>query len=122
MTADEVYLTGSEAYLVYNWYSGKTARLQVNNTIAAGYEGHMYAMVSPTTAGWTLLGETDKIVSVSSLRFAKATATTTSLVVDVVGVAGEAVLVCAVKPDASTSLCQTVQFATATTKIVTFNA
>merc|ERR1711964_730256 len=73
MTAAEVYLTASKNYIVRDWYSGKVSYLADSNSVAAGYEGHVYAVVSPVVGGWTLLGEVDKYVPLSSTRFTSVT-------------------------------------------------
>jgi hypothetical protein len=39
MTADMVYLKGSEEYIVYNWYTAEVTKLAPTVTLAPGYEG-----------------------------------------------------------------------------------
>ena len=48
--------------------------MESSNTIPANYEGHVYAVVAPIFdggdgTGWAFLGETDKYVTASSIRF-----------------------------------------------------
>ena len=33
--------------MVYNWYSGELSKLATEQTLAPGYEGHIYALASP---------------------------------------------------------------------------
>ena len=62
MTADMVYLNGTEDYVVYNWYSGSLQKLAPTVTLTPGYEGHNYAVVAPVASqsAWAFIGETDK--------------------------------------------------------------
>lgn len=120
LKAAEVYLNGSEAYRVYNWYTGEVTALSESVNVAAGYEGHVYAVVAPVTAsGYALFGEVDKYVTLASIRFSKVEDSQSGLNVSVVGVADEKVKVCAAK---STQLvCKFVSFTSAGTQTVSFN-
>lgn len=98
-------LTGIDAdteYVVTNWYDGSVATLHdSNNTLAMGYEGHAYAVVTPVLprTSWVLLGEKGKFVSLSSKRYTSVRANETdgSLRVELEGAAGETVTTCAAK-------------------------
>ena len=57
MTPDMVYAKASGAYAIYNWYSGAVSKMGATNTIGSGYEGHVYAVVSPIEKGWAFIGE-----------------------------------------------------------------
>jgi hypothetical protein len=53
--------SGFAAHAVYNWYTEEVAMLAANQTLEAGYEGHVYAVATPVLAGaWAFLGETNK--------------------------------------------------------------
>jgi len=113
MTPSEVGLTvGSSdgAYAIYNWYSGDVSLLAETNRLEAGYEGHIYASVAPIVGGWAFLGEVDKYVVASTLRFVSVAADGGSLVVKVHGVLGENVLVCAAQVTSLKKVCQTISF------------
>ena len=82
--------------------------LNATNTLTAGYEGHVYATISPISHyqsqydnGWILLGETNKYVVAASKRFGTVTYLQweggTAMHVEVKGVEGETVKVCAAK-------------------------
>ena len=95
-------------YVVRNWYTGEVFLLNATNTLTAGYEGHVYATISPISHyqsqydnGWILLGETNKYVVAASKRFGTVTYLQweggTAMHVEVKGVEGETVKVCAAK-------------------------
>jgi len=95
MTADMVYLKSSDAYVVYNWYTGELSRLGESNKLSPGYEGHIYAIVTPVQQGWVVLGEVDKYVPLAKIRFTSIDASNVVLTLQVAGVAGEVVRLCA---------------------------
>lgn len=97
MTAEEVYVPKKavQDFAVYNWYTGDLAQLQETNALSAGYEGHIYSSVMPIVNGWAFVGEPDKYVTSSTLRFPNVEAKVGALRVVVQGVAGEDVNVCA---------------------------
>eukprot|EP00937_MAST-01D_sp_MAST-1D-sp2_P002400 g2400.t1 len=113
-------------YVVYNWYSGEVVGpLADSNDVAAGYEGHVYALVTPLAANkWALLGETSKYVPLSSKRVAAVDVSGADLVVTATGVAGEDVELCAVQctKDCAPKVCQTAHFDADGDQKVTFSA
>jgi len=123
LTPDMVYLTSGDVnnYVVYNWYSMEISRLQSTNTLARGYEGHVYAVVSPFVNGWAFLGEPNKYVSCSTLRFQTITASSSELSVQVQGVRGETVTVCVARTEDLARKCQTVSYSVDGTKVVIFS-
>lgn len=117
LTPAMVYLPVQESsappqQLVYNWYSGQVSVLRAVNHVAPGYEGHVFATVSPVRFGWVFLGEVDKYVTASTTRFPAVIAADdgAKLLVTVKGVAGEVVKVCAVSADSLQVVCQTAAF------------
>jgi hypothetical protein len=131
MTADMVYLNGTEDYVVYNWYSGSLHKLAPTVALTPGYEGHNYAVVAPVASGhseWAFIGETDKYVTASRLRFHRlrfgsatdvAAGRAAALSVNVVGLAGEDVKVCAAH--GLKLVCQTLKFSADTVKTASFS-
>ena len=118
---------GHGALTVYNWYTGTVQALGppaggASVDVAAGYEGHVYAIITPVlTSGWSFIGEVDKYVTASALRFSNfmdAGHGGGGLKVDVTGVANESVKVCA--SVGSTLNCKTVAFTAAGVKTVAF--
>jgi len=112
-------------YAVYNWYTQELAAMKPSQTLAVGYEGHVYAVITPVLAHtWVFLGETDKYVTHAKMRFKKASATVEYLSVDVIGVAGETVLICAAKIADMLPTCKRVTFddfkSSKNTRTVTF--
>jgi hypothetical protein len=103
LTPNMVHLTSKDVgkYVIRNWYTGEVTLLNTTNRLAPGYEGHIYASVSPINQdnGWTLLGELQKYVVAASKRFGKVTYAPwqggTSMSVEVMGIEGETVHVCA---------------------------
>ena len=92
-------------YVVYDWHSGRVQRLQPAGTsLDPSYEGFVYGVVVPSFRGMALLGEVDKLVPLSSLRFKHVALTTSSkpagLEVTIRGVANETVRVCAAAEEA----------------------
>ena len=86
----------ADQFVVYNWYTGALQAYDKGNVvIEAGYEGHAYALVSPVKYGWAFLGEVDKFVPASRFRFKSVTPTKSHLTVDVEGVRGETLKICA---------------------------
>lgn len=123
MSAADVYLGGAAEHLVYNWYSGQVSKLEATNSVAAGYEGHIYAVAAPVVNGWALFGEPDKYVTASSTRFSSVSAAASdgsSLAATLVGVAGEEVNVCAARAADLKLLCHGVKFGSAGKMTVTF--
>lgn len=125
MTAEMVYLQGTEEYVVYNWYSGALAKLAPTVTLEPGYEGNAYAVVSPIESGWAFIGEVDKYVPASTLRFPGLAfgvdaAGTAALTVSVSGIAGETVKVCAAEAAGLKLVCQSIKFAADGTKTASF--
>eukprot|EP00911_Craspedida_sp_UC1_P001214 UC1_evm2s915 len=124
LTPAQVYLNATSNYAVYNWYTGEVVPLAASVSLAAGYENHNYAVVTPVVAGgWTLLGEVDKYASLSTQRFAKVVVASDGLTATVVGVANENVSVCAAKctSGSCTKTCKVVAFTAAGEKEVAFN-
>jgi len=129
MMADMVYLSEQVAakvpYVVYNWYTREVSKLQQSNQITAGYEGHIYAVVSPVHHnGWAFVGEVDKYVTASSMRVNAVTASEFTITANVTGVAGEVIQLCAVKSATMQLVCHSVRFASGPdlTKLVQFGA
>lgn len=113
MTAAEVGLGpagGNGTHAVYNWYTGELSLLAARNSIMPGYEGHLYTIVMPVLGNWIFVGEVDKYVIASTLRFPSVTATAGSLSVEVSGVRGETVRVCASEAAKLALVCNTASF------------
>ncbi|CAE7295913.1 unnamed protein product [Symbiodinium pilosum] len=115
-------------YLVYDWYSGLLTWLDAATpesafSVQAGYEGHSYALLTPAIhgTGWVLVGERAKLVPTSSIRFRVLDARAATLSVDVYGVAGEVVDVCAAERH-SGLMCKEVRFQQSGWLAVTFAA
>ena len=101
---------GADAF--YDWYSGKYDLVGAAGA-GVGYEGHVYAVGHPAASGAVLLGEVDKYVPVSSKRFTKVVESNESLHLEMVGVKGESVCVCAAFNDAGkwgAPVCQRASF------------
>jgi hypothetical protein len=125
LTPAQVYIAPADAdkYVVYNWYSGKAAKLNATNTISAGYEGHIYAVVAPVSGEYAFVGEVDKYVTAACIRFTSMSSNASNgLTVQVAGVAGETVKVCAVKVADLSLECNSLTFDTAGTKAAAFPA
>ncbi|CAE7614562.1 unnamed protein product [Symbiodinium natans] len=114
----DVMRTGLEErdYVVYDWYSGKLTWLDAATpssvfSVLGGYEGHSYALLVPLIygSGWALIGERAKLVPTSSLRFRDLDVNAGVFSLEVNGVAGEVVEVCAVERH-SGMLCKEVRF------------
>merc|ERR1719382_2358976 len=87
-------------HAVYNWYTEELTMLKPSQTLAPGYEGHVYAVVTPVLSGqvdWVFLSDTNKYVTHAGLRFGNLQFSAATLSVDVTGVKGETVRVCAAK-------------------------
>merc|ERR1712151_826025 len=97
-------------------------RLQESNTLSAGYEGHSYAVVTPIVSGWIFLGEVDKYVPASSVRFSHVDAQEQVLTATVQGVKGEKVRVCAARAETMAVRCSSVSFEEDTAIAVQFHA
>jgi hypothetical protein len=124
MTSEEVYVPKKaiQDFAVYNWYSGELAQLQESNDLSAGYEGHIYATVMPIVNGWVFVGEPDKYVTSSTLRFSNVESKDGALSVVVHGVAGETVNVCAAAASSLQLQCQTASFSDDSTQSLTWGA
>ena len=77
--------------------------------------------MAPILAGWVLVGEIDKYVPMSKIRFGGVSATANGISVQVMGLANESVKVCAAAASAMSKLvCVSVGFTAAGTKSATF--
>lgn len=111
------------ALVVYNFYTQQHASFNkmADNVIEPGYEGHVYAIVSPEVNGWHFIGEPSKYVTASAIRFPHVAAGTGSgIKVTVVGAANETVEVCALQATAQALTCQKLQFSSAGTQYASF--
>jgi hypothetical protein len=88
--------------------------------LTAGYEKHVYAVVTPIMGAYAFVGEVDKYVTASSTRFSKLSSTASGFTVSALGVAGETVKVCAVKVADLSLECSSITFDTMGSKTVTF--
>lgn len=116
-------LSSSSPYVIYNWYTQTITEMSSNTTLLPGYEGHSYAVVAPVIAGWVFLGEIDKYVTVSNVRFVSVTKTGQHKITALVrGTARESVRVCAtdIKNDVLGVVCQSLLFQEAGTKMIAF--
>ena len=122
LTPAMVHLDESDVgkYAVRNWYTGDVTLLGASNSLTAGYEGHVYATVTPIYSGWIFLGEVDKYTVASSKRFSgieidhDQAAASPTMRVFVNGVKDEVVKVCAVrKSELEKTVCNTVEFSKA---------
>jgi len=95
LLAVEVNLADPSGHAVYNWYSQELSTLKPSNALTTGYEGHLYVSVVPIVAGWIFIGEVDKYVVASTLRFSEVVVKGADLTATVTGVEGETVKVCA---------------------------
>lgn len=121
LLAEEVGLAheaGKGDFLVYNWYTGETSLLQASNQLMPGYENHTYGIVTPVVKGWALLGEVDKYVTTSTLRFIQTDVQESKLTVTVEGVLNETVRLCAATAPSLEVQCQQVSFDTMRKNIV----
>ncbi len=94
-------------------YTGEASLLKPSNPLQAGYEGTVYAMAVPLIgpgdlpAKWAPLGQVGKYVPLSSKRVLRVVkAGSTQLAMEIEGVAGETVRVCALYFDGSEVLSQ----------------
>jgi len=126
MLASEVSISLNAGYThqwaVYNWYTHLLSLLAVVNALEAGYEGHIYATVTPLLGGWFFVGEVEKYVVASALRFASVSAIGASLSAHVVGVKGEKVKVCAAEAKDLALVCKIASFAVDGVQILTWGA
>ena len=89
-------------YIIYNWYTGEVMVMDKSiNKLTAGYEEHVYAIVSPAIGSFAFIGERNKYVTAANIRFKSVVSGVVSgvdqLIVEVVGVKDENVEICAVK-------------------------
>lgn len=119
---------GASAYAVYDWYGRGVAWLDAAApesafSVPGGYEKHSYALLAPVirSSGWALIGERAKLVPTSSHRFRVLDAKSGMLSVEVNGVAGEAVEVCAAERH-SGLLCKEIRFTQSGSLAVKFAA
>ncbi|CAE7747552.1 unnamed protein product [Symbiodinium sp. CCMP2592] len=119
---------GASAYAVYDWYGRTLAWLDAAApesafSVPGGYENHSYALLAPVirSSGWALIGERAKLVPTSSHRFRVLDAKSGMLSVEVNGVAGEAVEVCAAERH-SGLLCKEIRFTQSGSLAVKFAA
>ena len=118
-------------HAVYNWYTGEASLLHASTPLAAGYETTVYAMVVPLIgpadlpAKWAPLGEVDKFVPLAKKRILHvARVSSTSIDLEVEGVEGESVRLCALYFDgtpALSQLCARARFDTDSTRTVTIS-
>jgi len=105
----------AESYAVFDWYASSLSWLDAAKPTSvfkasAGYEGHSYALLAPVIQGWSLIGEKAKIVPSSSGRFHVVSVNFSELYIEVWGVSGEEVEVCAAQRAAVTVVCKEVRF------------
>ena len=109
-----IELTLPRMHIIYNWYTGKVQPFSPPSVpVSPGYEGHSYVVVSPVISGWAFLGEIDKYVTASNVRFENITPNKQNdgLQVTVRGMTLETVKVCAVAlANLSSIACQTLKF------------
>ena len=99
---------GKFDYVVYNWYTGEiTAMNPDGNHLSAGYEEHVFAIVSPMIGGFAFVGERSKYVTAAKVRFEsvipKMQSGVNTLSVSVIGMKDENVEVCVVSTDERTT-------------------
>jgi hypothetical protein len=108
-------------YAIYNWYTRELKRMEAGpNAVSAGYEGHSYSIITPSRGAWFFLGETDKYVPVSTLRFSEVQFYGTTITAVVVGAAGETVQVCAARTSDLLVECRKLVFTSAGSQDITF--
>jgi len=106
-------------YAVYNWYTRTLSPLTSSGkALDAGYEGHAYAAVYPIVDGSVFLGECDKYVPASALRFPSVTIDADHISAEVAGLSGENVTVCAASTSDWVVRCSTVAFGASETQTV----
>ena len=88
--------TLASRHFYYDWYSGAHGIFPASTTIAAGYEGHVYAEVVPMLSNsWAVIGEIAKYVPLARKRITTIGLNGEDVFAVVAGVAGEDVRVCA---------------------------
>eukprot|EP00927_Polykrikos_kofoidii_P020312 TRINITY_DN19609_c0_g1_i1.p1 TRINITY_DN19609_c0_g1~~TRINITY_DN19609_c0_g1_i1.p1 ORF type:complete len:897 (-),score=123.03 TRINITY_DN19609_c0_g1_i1:77-2767(-) len=97
-------------FAIYNWYTEELAELKASNSLASGYEGHVYAIVVPIVQSWIFVGEVDKYVVASRLRFPEVTVKDFVLTARVRGVRGETVKICAAEMQSREFVCKLEKF------------
>lgn len=125
ISPDMVYMTNDDQAVVYNWYSGELIPLSSSTIAEPGYEGHIYAIISPILSSkWAFIGETNKYVTASNLRFSGLTFDSQALSVLVLGLEDETVTVCAAVNSSNTWLlrCSDTKFDHTESKMVTLSA
>jgi len=86
-------------FAVYNWYTKTLLPLSAaaKASLDAGYEGHAYAAVYPILNGQIFLGECDKYIPASTLRFSSVNIDAQHVKASVVALAGENITLCAAR-------------------------
>jgi hypothetical protein len=113
------------AFAIYNWYTRELGLFEDQNTVAPGYEDFSYSMITPILpGGWIFLGEVDKYVPVSRLRFSKVSALDGyHLQVEASGVPGEQIRICTAKVvDLTRIHCDNIVFQSSTLHRVIFES
>ena len=125
--AEEEAEEAAVEYLVYNWYTRSVTPLSSTPTVAPGYEGHSYSVVTPLLVGgtWAYVGEVDKFVTASTFRTASVKQGVGGLTVSLKGVAHESATICAAHGGGSVAwqlVCKAATFGPAGTSEVVFGA
>jgi hypothetical protein len=123
LLADEVELSDRRSpHAVFNWYTQEVMPLKAVTALQPGYENHIYATVVPVIEGWAFIGEVDKFVTASTLRFSDVTAREHKLTASLYGTKGETVRVCAARVSSFKLECKEVLFEAAARTELTFAA
>ena len=122
LTPRDTHLAAADVgkYVVRNWYTGAVAVLAASTPLAAGYEGHNYASISPIVNGWVFFGEVGKYVVAAAKRFPSVIAQGEALTAEVNGIKGETVKVCAAKSSDMKTICNTLTFKATGEQTTTF--
>lgn len=132
LAPEDVYLDCStseqcaRSYVVYNWYTGELQHMKQSMNITAGYEGHSYAVIASVVHGWAFIGEVDKYVTASTIRFSDMSFSEAGandvLTVSVHGIKDELVKVCAAEASTLRIRCTTAAFKADGTQQVVFKS
>lgn len=123
LLADEVDAATSNAdHAVFNWYTSEVVPLTHVTKLRPGYEDHIYATVAPVVHGWAFVGEVDKFVTASTLRFDNVTITNRKLSAWLTGTEGEEVRVCVARSSSWKLECKKILFEATATAEVSFTA